>query len=243
MNTSHSFIIFRSTLTFHAECIVEDPTLVPRAATGPTSDVWALGLLLVNILSSRVPWIRATQSNPNYHEFVRDPQYLLRLLPISVGLNSLLRSIFRPNPAARPSAARIRAEFAALRSIFRPGARWVPALEAGWVQRSHDAPRISDLRELDVLEAAAGLADGAPLEGPPLRLMRCEEAPLWEGELVGNTAMIATPTASSAGSRSSSDSRSLGSSGRSWGRVRAGGSKVRRRARAIVTQIMILVSF
>ncbi|EJU06687.1 hypothetical protein DACRYDRAFT_44525, partial [Dacryopinax primogenitus] len=71
------------------------------------ADVWALGVILVNLVTGRNPWHKAVEGDSVYDNFCRDPNALQNILPISPELNHLLRRIF-VEPKLRPSIPEIR---------------------------------------------------------------------------------------------------------------------------------------
>nr|VWO95940.1 Protein kinase domain-containing protein [Ganoderma boninense] len=88
--------------------------LCPKFNSRPSSaqsDVWALGIVLLNMLSGRVPWQSASTYEAAYVDFVRDPRHLLRsaYFPVSVGLNRVVRRMLRHNPAIRMRLDEVRA--------------------------------------------------------------------------------------------------------------------------------------
>ncbi|KAJ7781122.1 serine/threonine protein kinase, negative regulator of sexual conjugation and meiosis [Mycena metata] len=72
------------------------------------SDIWALGVILTNLISGRNPWNKAEIEDECYRSFLQNPDTLLFWLPISKGANDLLKQCFRIHPLARPSIAKIR---------------------------------------------------------------------------------------------------------------------------------------
>ncbi|WBW72088.1 serine/threonine protein kinase Ran1/Pat1 [Schizosaccharomyces osmophilus] len=75
----------------------------PSSAFGTApNDVWALGIILINLCCQRNPWKRAcSQTDGTYRSYVQNPSTLLTILPISRELNSLLNRIFDRNPKTR----------------------------------------------------------------------------------------------------------------------------------------------
>ncbi|KZT62909.1 kinase-like protein, partial [Calocera cornea HHB12733] len=73
------------------------------------ADVWALGVILVNLVTGRNPWRKAQAGDDVYDSFCRDPAALQQILPISDDLNDLLRRIF-VEPKLRLTIKDIRAE-------------------------------------------------------------------------------------------------------------------------------------
>ncbi len=90
------------------------------------SDVWALGIVLLGMLSGCVPWPSASPYEPGYADFVRDPHHLLDRFPITPGLNRILRRMLRVNPAIRMRLPEVREAIAGLEALLRD----VPEKEA-----------------------------------------------------------------------------------------------------------------
>lgn len=65
-----------------------------RPYSSRANDIWALGVILTAMISGHNPWRRAVYGDACYRAYVHDPEFLLRTLPISVGTNDILRSIF-----------------------------------------------------------------------------------------------------------------------------------------------------
>ncbi|KAJ7469635.1 kinase-like domain-containing protein, partial [Mycena latifolia] len=66
------------------------------------SDVWALCIVLLNIMSGAFPWFKAGGSDPGWYSFLATPDYLSRNCPISDELHELLRRCFDPFPSKPP---------------------------------------------------------------------------------------------------------------------------------------------
>ncbi|PWN87140.1 kinase-like protein [Acaromyces ingoldii] len=58
------------------------------------NDVWSLGVILVNLICGRNPWKQATMSDETFREYLRNPDFLLDILPISKQTNSILKRVF-----------------------------------------------------------------------------------------------------------------------------------------------------
>jgi len=76
-------------------------------ATVP-NDVWALGVLLVNLTCGRNPWEKASPYESSFRAFLNDPNYLSSILPISSELNRILRRVFECDPHRRISLQELR---------------------------------------------------------------------------------------------------------------------------------------
>ncbi|SCU85172.1 LADA_0D06062g1_1 [Lachancea dasiensis] len=76
------------------------PPLFPTWA----GDVWSVGIILINLTCIRNPWLKANQSEDStFSYFVKDPQVLLKILPVSQQLYQILKDILRLDPATRAS--------------------------------------------------------------------------------------------------------------------------------------------
>ncbi|KAG1473744.1 hypothetical protein G6F56_000778 [Rhizopus delemar] len=69
-------------------------------ATAP-NDVWSLGVILINLAVGRNPWQMASLEDATYSAFLRDPDLLFKMLPISSELNLILKRIFSLDPLKR----------------------------------------------------------------------------------------------------------------------------------------------
>lgn len=108
-----------STFYMSPEC--QDPAPKPFScyASGP-NDVWALGVMLVNLTCGRNPWKRATPEDPTFSAYLRDRQSLKSILPISSELGFILRRIFDLNPSRRPSIPELRGLISQCSSFAAP---------------------------------------------------------------------------------------------------------------------------
>ncbi|KZO98008.1 Pkinase-domain-containing protein [Calocera viscosa TUFC12733] len=82
------------------------------------ADVWALGIILVNLVTGRNPWRKALPGDNVYDSFCRDPSSLQQILPISDELNDLLRRIF-VTPSLRITIPDIREEVQRIESFLQ----------------------------------------------------------------------------------------------------------------------------
>lgn len=71
-------------------------------ATVP-NDIWSLGIVLVNLATSRNPWREACIDDDMFRSYLADRDYLLKLLPISRELNRILKRILCIDPMRRIS--------------------------------------------------------------------------------------------------------------------------------------------
>ena len=99
-----------------SECIGKETAFMPYS--NRSNDVWALGVLLVNMVTSRSPWNKATTSDDCFSDFLLHENYLREMLPISKGANALFRKIFRWDPRERITIPALRKAILKLDTFF-----------------------------------------------------------------------------------------------------------------------------
>ncbi|KAI5306280.1 hypothetical protein KEM56_001584 [Ascosphaera pollenicola] len=72
------------------------------------SDVWSLGVILVNLTCGRNPWKKAASEDSTFNAYRHDSNYLASILPISPELNSILQRIFEIDPSKRVTLPELR---------------------------------------------------------------------------------------------------------------------------------------
>ena len=76
----------------YAEC--HGPSLNTSAPTGyspAASDVWSLGIILLNLITGRNPWKSASPTDPTFQAYLANPRsFLMSVLPISHEVNDIL---------------------------------------------------------------------------------------------------------------------------------------------------------
>ncbi|KAK9319863.1 kinase-like domain-containing protein [Lipomyces orientalis] len=65
------------------------------------NDVWSLAVILINLTCGRNPWKTATLTDDSFRAYLRSPNYLQRILPVSPELNQILNRMFDTNPHTR----------------------------------------------------------------------------------------------------------------------------------------------
>ncbi|KAI0689209.1 kinase-like domain-containing protein [Cerioporus squamosus] len=85
-----------------------------------TADIWALGVIFVNMLSGRNPWEKASMSDPDFAQFVDDPDYLYDALPVSEDACDILHDTFTLNPHRRITLRELREAVLNTETFFRP---------------------------------------------------------------------------------------------------------------------------
>ena len=62
------------------------------------SDMWALGVILLNLVTGRLPWRQATLDDPDFKEYSENPEFLRSVFPISTAMNDLVRRVLTMDP-------------------------------------------------------------------------------------------------------------------------------------------------
>jgi serine/threonine protein kinase len=88
----------------------------PRGA----SDVWSLGVILLNIIFGRNPWKKASLvEDIVYRGYLLDPRRLEYVLPVSSELNAILARVFHSDPYRRIKIAELRKGIVACKHLTR----------------------------------------------------------------------------------------------------------------------------
>ncbi|RPD65596.1 kinase-like protein, partial [Lentinus tigrinus ALCF2SS1-6] len=74
-----------------------------------SNDIWALGVILLSMISGHNPWNQATPMDQCYLQYRQDIDFLQQHLPISDAANQLLQRIFRREFVRNITLAQIRA--------------------------------------------------------------------------------------------------------------------------------------
>ncbi|KAG0690105.1 Transcriptional activator spt7 [Pichia californica] len=71
----------------------------------PTSagDVWSLAIILINLISIRNPWLKASLHDTTFKAFVQNPKILMKILPISLEVFNIIIKYLNLNPWERGS--------------------------------------------------------------------------------------------------------------------------------------------
>ena len=81
-------------------------------------DVWALGVILVNLIARCNPWARGSNADHGFMEYRRDPNFFSKTLPISYSVQALLHRIFVLDPEERITVAELRKAIEAIDTFF-----------------------------------------------------------------------------------------------------------------------------
>ncbi|KAK0213752.1 kinase-like protein [Armillaria fumosa] len=98
------------------ECLGEDfksPTYSTRS-----SDVWALGVVLINMMVGRNPWLAAKISDPCFNYFLCNPDYFLKIFPLTPAVNEVLLRIFDLRSSKRITLPELHTEISKIDRFF-----------------------------------------------------------------------------------------------------------------------------
>ncbi|TFY54538.1 hypothetical protein EVG20_g9666, partial [Dentipellis fragilis] len=82
------------------------------------SDVWALGIVLINMLTGRNPWHNASSEDDCFSAYLHEPEFFMHMFPISRPANALLRRILTLNPLSRMTLRDMRTEVKGMATFF-----------------------------------------------------------------------------------------------------------------------------
>ncbi|KAL1921149.1 uncharacterized protein VTP21DRAFT_10865 [Calcarisporiella thermophila] len=85
----------------------------------PPNDIWSLGIILVNLIAGRNPWKQATLADPTFRAFLRDPNVLGAILPLSFEAVSVLKRVFEIDPKLRVGLGELKDQIMGMRSFRR----------------------------------------------------------------------------------------------------------------------------
>jgi serine/threonine protein kinase len=142
-----------STFYMSPECGQNRP--YSRYATAP-NDVWSLGVMLVNLTCGRNPWKKASPEDSTFRAFLKDPDFLSTILPISPEMNSILRRVFECDPRRRISLQELRELIVAC-----------PRLTTTYYNTLPPSPPPSPYPYVDARECANTALPPSPCQSPP----------------------------------------------------------------------------
>ncbi|KAI0746856.1 kinase-like protein, partial [Daedaleopsis nitida] len=105
-----------SSLYMSPECVGDYAIRQPYNTRA--NDIWALGVILLSMISGHNPWNHASLADPCYVAYRRNASFLREMLPISRCAHHVLARIFRRERAYRIGLSELREEIAQVGSFF-----------------------------------------------------------------------------------------------------------------------------
>ncbi|GJE86659.1 Pkinase-domain-containing protein [Phanerochaete sordida] len=183
------------------ECIGEETARVPYS--NRASDIWALGVILVNIITSRSPWNKAITSDRCFREYMVHENYLREMLPISEGAQRILRRVFTFDPVERITLPALRHAVLELDTFFMSDAEISHAAPNVRIAAAFCGLHIAPAGAAAEAATAQPAAAAAPPRTPPMHFADtpAHASPLASAQVfvVGDLSEEASSAASSAG--------------------------------------------
>lgn len=117
----------------HLECVDCNDVAYPYDTR--RSDVWASGIILLNLATGKTSWHTATLDDGAFAAYLEDPDYLCKIFPISKGLNRIFRRVFTIVPANAMSLSELREAILKLDTFWMNEAERAaagPAVQKSW---------------------------------------------------------------------------------------------------------------
>ncbi|KAH6680517.1 hypothetical protein B0J14DRAFT_578791 [Halenospora varia] len=107
-----------STFYMSPECFHDSNISLPIKSSA--CDIWALGIILINLTCGQNPWRRASPDDPAYAAFKEDCNFLKTIRPISNALNDILIRTFEVDQDRRIVISELRQSISECSSFFEP---------------------------------------------------------------------------------------------------------------------------
>ncbi|RPD65597.1 kinase-like protein [Lentinus tigrinus ALCF2SS1-6] len=98
------------------ECLGQDLGYEPFSTEA--NDVWALGVILCNLVAGRSPWGCAMMRDKLFRRYVRNPGYLREMMPISAECADILEATFHPLTSRRITIPELRKRILETKTLF-----------------------------------------------------------------------------------------------------------------------------
>ncbi|KAJ3287441.1 hypothetical protein HK104_008575 [Borealophlyctis nickersoniae] len=156
------------------ECLGEDGAEQDGYATAP-NDVWALGVMLINILTSQNPWVEPIATDPLYAAYTGgEPDTFKSQFGFSDELDKILHRIFDVVPSRRPTVQQFKSAVCDITRFFDvAGFDSLADKNMEWADDTSEmdynvVPVFDDGFACDLAPAAEPVACEAPLEEEPI---------------------------------------------------------------------------
>lgn len=112
----------RISFSLSQQIILHEDDTITNTFLSRKADVWSLGIILINMACIRNPWTRAhCENDPTYKQFLREPQVLSKILPISDELYQILIETLPMDPRKRIEISELMARISVLHSFTIEG--------------------------------------------------------------------------------------------------------------------------
>ncbi|OSD08084.1 kinase-like protein [Trametes coccinea BRFM310] len=98
------------------ECVDCDDELYPYSTL--RADMWALGVILLNMVTGYIGWQTATIHDKQFRRFLEEEDNLLGVFPISKELNTILRRVFTIIPKDALTLSQLRREVRNVKTFY-----------------------------------------------------------------------------------------------------------------------------
>jgi serine/threonine protein kinase len=197
-----------STFYMGPECQGGISTQLERYNTA-ANDVWSLGVILVNLICGRNPWKQACVDDETFREYLRNPDFLMDILPISKQTNALLKRVFTVQEDWRCSLAELRTmvhqveRFTATQAEMRERQRMARhAAQRARKEASHARQAAEEARRLaEIRHGVQHVYQPSTVLKPAVDVITSESGAVWSVEQVDDVSELmdarpATPAAS-----------------------------------------------
>ena len=196
---SSPFVILSLFSHFISECIGQE--VVGESYSTRHNDTWALGVILVNMITNRNPWRYATTDDDCFLSYTQDSEFLREVLPISQEVNDLLKLVYTMDANARILLPDFQAKVLELQTLYddeEPPVVESPA--SGAVETSHCSVTqvVKPVEEAPVPSAPPVLRSESPVDVSAVekKLARLHVSPSPRNSLHPSTATSKTSTPS-----------------------------------------------
>lgn len=147
------------------ECLAGSYSSAISAYSSRAADIWALGIILVNLICARSPWKVAMLSDESFARYTRSPRWLRSMLPLSAPAYAFLDRIFA-NHGNNVRLEDLRAQFLEIDTFYMSPAELAGADKTARLVAREWMPEapLDDIKQEDILKMAhVGEVDEAVL--------------------------------------------------------------------------------
>ncbi|THH32551.1 hypothetical protein EUX98_g1635 [Antrodiella citrinella] len=198
------------------ECIGLDFNFGPYSPK--RADIWALGVILTNLITGRNPWTHAIVDDGLFSRYLADSDFIRKVLPISKGANEILKRVFSFNPYTRISIAELREAITELDTFFMSeeeiaGSNELVKGAAAYYFTRSPSETSADVERVEQADGATGYPNILPEDAYAFVSPDSNVAPPSPPALLSASRIFTIGSASDDSSSSSSSGSLTGSSG------------------------------